>query len=534
MSNVDSQKRGGSIKRLRELMSVLRKHDAPLNMTPVKLRKILEDLGSTYVKLGQIMSMRSDILPQEYCDELIKLQAEVNPVSFDTIKEVIRKEYQRPISQIFSEIDPVPKGSASIAQVHHAVLREDGRSVVLKVQRPGIHATMEQDIRLMHKAIRLLKIMSDSAQVVDFDEVIDEMWKVAQQEMNFIQEAENNEEFQRLNQEINYVSCPRVHKKLTTHHILVMERIEGIPIDRTRELEELGYDMDEIGSKLAESYFKQVLDDGFFHADPHPGNIWIHEGKIVFLDLGMMGRLSQKDCRLFNEVVSAIAENDVESIKNAILTLGFANKYIDHAKLYEDVDIMLKKYSQTNLSEINMGLMSQELLFLAQKHNISMPSSITMLARGLMTLEGVMAKCCPNVNVADIFKTHVKGELVNYENIEKDIMSALKDIKRSLRSGAKIPADLSDFLNIWIKGHSKLNLEIVGSEEPIKKIDSMINKIIIGLLSASLFIGSSIVCSTEMRPIILGIPLLAWIGFSASFFLCVYLFFKVRKEKKRK
>ena len=204
--------------RLREMVAVLRKREVVRGMTPEKLRMVLEDLGPTYVKLGQVMSMRPDFLPPEYCDELMKLQSAAKPLPFDTIISVIEREYNRRWNQVFQYIDEEALGSASIAQVHRAVLNS-GEKVVVKVQRPGISYIMSKDIVLLKRAAALLKVISRSQDVIDFNMVLDEMWTIAKQEMDFLMEADHIEEFMHLNREIDYVTCPKVYRQLSTQHI---------------------------------------------------------------------------------------------------------------------------------------------------------------------------------------------------------------------------------------------------------------------------------------------------------------------------
>ena len=220
----------GTAKRLKEMVAVLRKREVVRGMTPEKLRADPGGPGAYFVKLGQIMSMRPDFLPPEYCDELMKLQTEAKPMPFATIVEVIEREYNRRWNQVFSFIDEEAIGSASIAQVHRAVLTT-GEKVVVKVQRPGIYEIMSKDIVLLKRAATLLKVVSRSQDVIDFNMVLDEMWTIAKQEMDFLMEADHIEEFSHLNRDVDYVTCPKVFRNLSTQHILVMEFVDGICID---------------------------------------------------------------------------------------------------------------------------------------------------------------------------------------------------------------------------------------------------------------------------------------------------------------
>lgn len=526
-------KQKSSTSRIREMIRVLRKHEILRGMTPEKLRAVLEDMGPTYVKFGQIMSMRSDILPDSYCVELQKLRAEVRPLPFSEVKRLIEEEYGTSLSKIFSEVDQTPLGSASIAQVYHATLKENGQAVVIKAQRPGIYEMMAQDIKLMRKAAKLLNVVGPASDALDFPAVIEELWTVAQQEMNFLLEEEHIERFTRLNSDIVYVSCPKVIRELTTAKVLVMNQIEGIPIDQVHKLEARGYNMHEIGLKLAENYAKQIFDDAFFHADPHPGNIWISDGKIVWLDLGMVGQLSERDRMLLRNAMKAVAQNDVQELKNIVLTLGQVNGKINHARLYTDLDDMVLKYANLDLGDINLGKLIQELLDLAQVHKISMPASITMLARGTITIEGVVSACCPNVNILQIIITHLSGEVLQDFDFKKECIQNARSLYSIYKKGRNIPVYLADLLNLAIKGQSKINFEIVGSDEPLRKIDLMVNRIITCIITAALLMASSIICTTQMQPRILGIPLIGFLGFLIAFCLCIKLVFDTIFRRKK-
>ena len=291
--------------RLKEITAVLHKHAITRGVSPEKLRLILTDLGPTFIKLGQIMSMRSDILPKRYCDELMKLCSDVDPMPFAEVEEVLREAFGCPWQEEFQEIQEKPLGSASIAQVHRAVLKT-GEEVVIKVQRKGIYEIMARDIGLMKKAVKLLPPVSIK-EAVDLNLVLEELWRVTQEEMNFLTEAANMEEFSRKNKNVAFVKTPILYREYTTASVLVMEYIDGIPIDHKEELLAGGYDLDEIGSKFVDNFIKQVMDDGFFHADPHPGNVMIQGGKIVWIDMGMMGRLNDRDRELIGQAIEGVA-----------------------------------------------------------------------------------------------------------------------------------------------------------------------------------------------------------------------------------
>lgn len=519
--------------RLKEILQVLARHDIVKGMTPEKLRNIVEDLGPTFVKLGQIMSMRQDMLPAAYCRELSKLRTEVSPMPFDEVRQVIEEEYDTRLERVFASFDRQPLGAASIAQAHAAVLR-DGSPVVVKVQRQGIRDVMARDIQLLRKAARILKAASSAGNALDFGVILNEMWAVAQQEMDFLIEARNAGEFYKLNQDVAYVTCPQIHSQVTTSRVLVMEYIEGFDLDRPDILTDNGYDLEEIGLKLADNYVKQIIDDGFFHADPHPGNLRIREGQIVFLDLGMMGRLSQRDKNLFRQAVRAIAEHNVNALKDVLLTLGVHNGRINHTRLYGDIEDLLTQYGSMGLADMDLGWMLEEFLGLANSHGISMPEGVTMLTRGMLTIQGVLASLAPELNLVQIMANRMLGEAARDFDLLAELKDGGKTLAASGRKAVALPAQLSDLLGMTIKGQTKVNLELTGSDEPLAQVDRMVNKLVLALLSAALLVGSSLICTTDMKPKLLGIPMLGAFGFFIALILMGYLLVDTFRKKRRK
>ena len=516
----------GSAARLREMVEVLRERDIVHGITPEKLRLILEDLGPTFVKLGQIMSMRPDFLPQEYCDELMKLQTEASPLPFSVIEKVIEQEYQRRWTRIFRSIDEEALGSASIAQVHCAVLL-DGEKVVIKVQRPGVHDVMSKDIVLLKRAAGILKILGPAQDVVDFSMVLDELWAIAKQEMDFVMEANHIEEFRHANQDADFVSCPKVYRHLTTPHVLVMEYVDGIQIDDVAGLKAAGIDARRIGERLGENYVKQIVEDGYFHADPHPGNIWVRGGKIVWLDLGMMGRLSNKDRAAIRKAIFALAQHDVFEMKAAVLSLGVPQERIDHARLYQDIDALIAQYGDLDFRSLKMGILSRQIMNVLRSHHIAIAPGISMFCRGVMTIEGVMRLVCPEVSFVEILARSMELSFAKGFNWREEAGKAKREGYILLRKSLQLPEQISDILKMTLSGQTKVNLELTGADEPLARLNKMINKLIIALLSAALLLGSSTICTTQMTPKIMEIPFLGVLGYLAAIVLSARLLWSI-------
>ena len=528
--NKERKKDIGSAVRLKEMVAVLRKYEVVRGMTPEKLRHILEDLGPTFVKLGQVMSMRPDFLPQEYCDELMKLQNGAKPLPFSIIIEVIEQEYSRRWNKVFSSIDEEVLGSASIAQVHRAVLTT-GERVVVKVQRPGIYKVMARDMVLLKRASRLVRVVSHSQDVIDFDMVLEEMWGIAKQEMDFLIEADHIEEFRHLNQDEAFVTCPNVYRNLTTQHILVMEYVDGVRIDDFDGLRARGIDITLLGRRLGENYVKQIIEDGYFHADPHPGNIWVRGGRIVWLDLGMMGRLSNRDRTAIRKAVIALANHDTFEMKTAVLALGVPRGHINHTALYQDIDALMAQYSTRDFRDLRMGVLTRQIMNILRVHHIACPQGLSMFARGLLTIEGVMRLVCPKVSFVEIF---AKSLQLNYKknfDWREEISKAKRESYLLMRKSMALPEQISDILKMTMSGQTKVNLDLTGSAEPLRHVDKMVNRVIVAVLCAALLLGSSTICTTNMTPKIMEIPLLGFVGYLIAFVLSIRLIWDIHKGR---
>lgn len=516
--------------RLLEMALVLKRNGIIRGVTPDKLKSILEDLGPTYVKLGQLMSMRTDILPKEYCTVLAELRTDVKPMSYEEMIRVIEAEYSSGPDEIFLDIERDCIGSASIAQVHKAVLK-NGQTVVLKVQRPGIYQTMERDIQLLKKTISLIKKLNFNIGNIDFRDFVDEMWAAAQQEMDFLAEANYIKEFTDLNADIKYVAFPQVERDLTTSRVLVMEYIDGIPIDNLEKLKMQGYDINEIGMKLAENYVKQIVDDGLFHADPHPGNIFIRDGKIVWIDLGMIGRINNRDRMLLRKIILSVVQQDIQGLKEIFLSLDTIKGKVNHTKLYEDIESLLTRYGEMDLEGLDLGKILEEVKVVLDFHQITLPKGIAMLGRGIVTVEGVLAVCSPQVNFMQIMANNISGNLLKQFDLKQALLAAAVSLNGFAKNSLILPEQLSNVLKMAIRGQTKINIDLASADEPARQAGLMMDKLTISILCASVVIGSSIICTADITPRLLGIPVLGLAGFTIGFLLAAWLIIKIVRKK---
>jgi ubiquinone biosynthesis protein len=517
--------------RLREILAVLYRHEVIKGVTPQKLRLILQDLGPTFVKIGQILSMRRDLLPEAFLTELALLRDSVRPMPFSEVREILEEGYGAPLEEVFASFEKEPIGAASIAQVHRAALM-DLSQVVVKVQRAGIDEKMQKDMALLRKAAGLLTLSGVAGGAVDFRTVLDEMWFVTQQEMDFLAEAQNVETFAAFQREVAFVACPKVFTAYTTKRILVMEYIDGIPINQSEKLKEAGYDLKEIAEKLCMSFSKQVLEDGFFHADPHPGNLCLREGKIVFLDLGMVGRLTSREQQLLKSAVKGVVLQDVQETKAALLSLAVHTQDIDHARLYEDIETVMGRYSQMEMGQMNLGKMMEEVLSIANRHGLQMPQGMAMLSRAIVTLQGVVTQLCPQVDFLSIMAAAMRERLFDDIDWEKEIWQGARSLYRFGKEALGLPYQLSELLQAAVKGQGKINVELTGSEKPLQTISRMVNRIILCLLCGALLIASALLCQAPVLPVWLGIPWMAFCGFSLAALLGAYLIFSSLRARR--
>ena len=320
--------------RLIEIISIIKINNLVDDRSPKNLRKTIEDLGPTFIKIGQILSTRVDLIPNEYAKELSKLRGNVTPLPYPQIEKILKKEYKN-LDNIFVHIYEKPIGSASIAQVHKARLK-DKRTVVLKIRRPNIEEEIKQDIELLKQATKILHL-NHFIKIMDLDKVLDELYTTTMMELDFSKEKENMLFFENHNKDIPYISSPKVIEELSTKNILVMEYIDGIMISNIEKLDNENYDKSLIAKELSKNYIKQALEDGMFHADPHPDNITIYNDKIYFLDWGMVGTLSKLNRALLNKCMKAIITEDYQEVANCLLSMSIKKDETDYQKLVDNI-----------------------------------------------------------------------------------------------------------------------------------------------------------------------------------------------------
>lgn len=525
--------RKARMRRLREIIRLMRKHKVIEGLSPEQLHDFLVDLGPSFIKIGQMLSLRSEILPQAYCDALADLQMDCDPMPFESTLSTLEDVYGERFQQIFRRIDPHPLGSASLAQVHKAELF-NGDVVAVKVQRPGVRAVMAQDIDVMRSVAKHVSRFMKDTQMLDLRDVVEELWATFLEETDFIKEANNLKEFAEMNKDVVFISCPKPYMEYCTESVLVMEYIEGVSIRNTKKLKELGYDLDEIGLKVMDNYATQILEHGFFHADPHPGNLFVHEGKVIYLDLGIMGRLSVRERMGFSKIIEAVGSQNASDLKDALISFSVEHDLdkIDHTRLLAELDNVIKSYASTNVSDIDVGELLSDIMALTRQCKVTLPSSVTAVSRGIVTMEGSLAECLANTNIIDIINGHIIRTKNTQEEMENRLKSALLSMDKAMSSLVKSAEYGSEMLRMLSRGQLKVNMEMLGSSEPLRKVGSIANRLAVSLVIAGLLVSSSLIVTVDM-PQAFGLPILSLIQYLSAFLLFLWIAWDMFRKSRR-
>ncbi len=501
-------------KRSAQMIGVLAKHNFYANgLTPVELRTTLEDLGPTYVKIGQIMSSRTDLLPESYCKELETLRQNVKELDPQIARAVIESETGKKIDEIYREFRDEPIGSASIGQVHYGVLL-DGTKVVTKVQRPLIAEMMQKDFELLKKLAPLLDGGSDEnkdSDAMSFAAIINEFEKVTWEELDFRVEAANTKFFRDVILTDGTATCPLVIDELTTERIFTMTFVEGCSVSKKEKLAEQGTDPMKVGREILESYLHQVFDAGIFHADPHQGNIMVSGGKVHWIDFGMIGEITEADITALENIVVGLLRSDTDAMADGVMAIGTSGAGCDRNKLKDDLELFSAKYMNvSSLSDIDFSALLGEVCDLADRHHITMPGRFTMLVRSFLTIEGVMEQLCPELDLFEVISDKLMDRMKKSFSLEKEIMNLGQGVLDVGKKVSRIPQLIADTLSDIMKGRLKVNLELTGYEELISELGAKINDIILVIIGCVLFSGGCRLCSTQIRPILPnGMPLIA-------------------------
>ncbi|HEY9873568.1 MAG TPA: AarF/ABC1/UbiB kinase family protein [Candidatus Obscuribacterales bacterium] len=482
------------------------KPEEPSLPPPKVLSNILVDLGPVYIKLGQLLSTRPDLLPPRYIEALTTLQAEVPSVPWEAVEAVIRQQLPQPLEEIFSVINPQPVAAGSIAQTHRAT-RVDGREVALKIQRPGIDKTIEQDIKLLRGLARLVN-RTEFGRYYNLISVVEEFAATLRAELKFTQEA-SYADLLRSNLSKSYwfdperLVIPQIHWDVTTEKLLVMEWLYGVPLllanfRGTKYGGNANAERQAICDLLVRVYFQQFYIDGFFHADPHPGNLfYLQDERIALIDCGMVGRLDPKTQQILIELILAIANLDPRRCSQLTLALAGSTQNVNLANLENDFDRLLRRYYNLNLSEINFSLLIYEVLQTARRNKINLPSNMGLYAKTIANLEGVARQLDPDFNLVEQIKPLMadlfRKRLVGIAPLQ-DFLRTVLDIK-SLSLEA--PRQIEMLLDRVTSESLQWNVALRGLDPFRRTLDSVGNRLSFSIVTAAILIGAAMIFSKD-------------------------------------
>lgn len=470
--------------RLKEIIEVLKENNITHGINPVKLCKILEELGPTFIKIGQILSTRVDLLPEEYTNELSKLRSNAIPLDFQTVKNILNESYGD-VDKYFKSIKHTPIGSASIAQVHIAYLT-NGEKVVIKIKRPGIDDKIKTDIKLLKEAVSCLHL-NKFIKVFDFNLVLDELYNTTLQELDFSNEVNNLVRFSENNKD-SYIYSPKVYLDLCRDNAIVMEYIEGLKINDTSKLIDCGYNLNNVALLLSENYIKQALDDGFFHADPHPDNIMVRDDKIVYIDLGMMGTLSKKNKILLKNCMKAIISSDYNEVARILLDMSEVTDEVDHMKLVNDIKSILINFGNSSLNDIDITKFIKDMFKMLQENKLILDNDVTMLVRGIGIIEAVLEKLDSNINLVEVLTNKIKKDSFKEAVSIDTIRNVGKTVINSTNGLLKLPGEVSNLITSISNGEIKFKVEFSDSNNHIDKLEKLLHELIITFLDGILII----------------------------------------------
>lgn len=489
---------------MRRLLTGTRSEEPQLP-PPAVLRNILVELGPVYVKLGQLLSTRPDLLPPEYINELTALQAEVPPVPWEAVEAVIRQEIRRPIAEVFTTINPQPVAAGSIAQTHRATLK-DGREAALKVQRPGIDITIEQDINLIRSLADLVSL-TKVGQYYDLKALAEEFAGALRAELNFSQEAEYTDQLHRNLSGSRWIKpdtlvVPEIYWDYTTEKLLVMEWLNGVPL-LSAKLGDSGLngaspETREVVNLLIRAFFQQIYIDGFFHADPHPGNLfYLNDGKVALLDCGMVGRLDPRTQQILTEMLLALVDMDAQRCAQLTLQLAEAVEPVNLARLEAEYDRLLRRYYSLSLSQINFSQLFYEVLQKARANNLRVPGNMGLYAKTLANLEGVARKLDPNFNLPEQIKP-LMTDLFQRQFVGEAPLQALLRTALDLKSlGLQSPRQVEVLLERLTSETLQWKLNIRDLDLLRRSVDDSANRLSFSIVVGSLIMGAALILAND-------------------------------------
>lgn len=476
---------------------------------PVRLRLACEEIGPVTIKLAQVLGARPDLIPEEYASEFRHLQDRVPPVPFDDVRQLAEAELGMPLEEAFGEFDEEPVAAASIGQVHFAKLR-DGRHVAVKVQRPDVAQTVETDLQILSFAAREAERHVPVLKEHRISEWADEFAYGLREELDYIHEARNTDRLRNALADAARITAPRVHWDLTTRRVLVLERIEGVRIDDLDGLREFGVDPSELASRLATCILRQVYVEGYFHADPHAGNLFVgRSGRITFLDSGNAGSIGRDMREAMARILLAVLDEDTVEICDQITELGAPGESTNLQNLRRDVAQIIGRYSGAKTSEISIGDGLEAIMQVAFRHHVRMPATFASVLRAFILTDGICRHLAPEFDFREVGRDIIRQVLHEWlrpSNVIREVWRFARDVQRFT---TLIPRQFSELLGRAQSAGLRVRIEERDFDGTLRRLDSMVNRVAFALVVAAIIVGSSVMIASQRATSLLASP---WAG----------------------
>jgi ubiquinone biosynthesis protein len=496
---------------------------------PARVRRALEEMGPTFIKLGQILATRMDLFPPEWISEFEKLQDHALSVPFAEIRQQLQEDLGAAPEEVFSELFPEPLAAASIAQVHRARLHE-GDEVVVKVRRPGIRLIVEADLRLLQRLAKIVEAESPEISRFRPREVVRQFTLSLRRELDLAAESRSSERIARNFSDWPEIVIPKIYWALTSERVNVQEAVNGIPGRDLEAAEQAGMDRKILARRGARSVLKMILEDGFFHADPHQGNIfYLPENRIAIIDFGMVGRLSVERRSQVVDLLHGLMEREVDPVVEVLLDwAGAAN--IDESSLKLEIEGLVDQYHGLPLKELNISTILNDLTTLLRDYHLVLPPDLTLLIKALITLEGMGRQLDPDFDMVTEFTPFLRRALTARYTPDALVKRGWQAILGGIEILTELPQDLHHLLRSARSGRIQVHVDVTRLQHFGNQLDRATSRLTMGVVIAALIIGSSIVMTVDRGPVLFGFPLLGLLGFLSAAVAGVWLLISIRRS----
>jgi ubiquinone biosynthesis protein len=481
--------------------------------TDADLADDLEALGPTFVKLGQLLATRSDLLPAEQIESLSRLQDDVAPVPFDEIRDVVETELGARISNVYGSFEEEPLASASLGQVHRATLR-DGRELAVKVQRPGIREIVVRDLEVLESFASLLDDHTDVGERYRFTDIVAQFERSLLRELDYRREAVSLDELRGNLQGFDLLTVPETVPDLVTPRVLTMERMEGTKVTQLSGTRRLDIDGEALIDQLFQAYLQQMFTDGFVHADPHPGNVLLTaDGRLALIDVGMVVRLESSTRERLLRLVLGVADGKGDEVADVALELGQPTSFFDEERFRRDVSALVGSYHDLPPESTAVGGILSEMTRISGQDGVRPPPELTLLARTLMALDQVARELAPNFEVDQLVRRHaseVMSRSILRQLTPASLLRGVLDTKELVES---LPARVNAITSSLADGSLRVRVDIVDAEQMISALKRLGNRVTAGLVLAALIVGAALMARVETQTTVLGYPALALVFF---------------------